>query len=158
MTRPTERVELLLVCSSGGHLLQLHALAEAWRPFARCWVSFDKSDVRSLLAGEPVVFAHGPTNRSLKNLIRNLVLAVSVIRRRRPRVILTTGAGVAVPFAWIGRLAGARVVYVESLTRIDAPSLSCRLIRPVAARVYVQWPELVARVPGARYAGSVFAS
>ena len=158
LTRSKERVQLLLVCSSGGHLLQLHALEQAWRPFVRCWVSFDKSDVRSLLAGERLVFAHGPTNRSLKNLAKNLALAVSVIRRTRPRVILTTGAGVAVPFAWIGRLAGARIVYVESLTRIDAPSLSCRLIRPVAARVYVQWPELVAAVPGARYAGSVFAS
>jgi beta-1,4-N-acetylglucosaminyltransferase len=155
---PSDRVELLLVCSSGGHLLQLHALADAWRPFVRCWVSFDKSDVKSLLAGENLIFAHGPTNRSLKNLVKNLVVAVSVIRRTRPRVILTTGAGVAVPFAWIGRLTGARVVYVESLTRIDAPSLSCRLIRPVAARVYVQWPELQAEVRGARYVGSVFAS
>lgn len=159
MSRGTsDRVELLLVCSSGGHLLQLHALGDAWRPFVRCWVSFDKSDVRSLLADERLIVAHGPTNRSLKNLIKNLALAASVIRRTRPRVILTTGAGVAVPFAWIGRVAGARVIYVESLTRIDAPSLSCRLIRPVAARVYVQWPELEAKVAGARYAGSVFAS
>ena len=47
------------------------------------------------------------------------------------------------PFAWIGRLFGARVVYVESVTRIDSPSLSCRLIRPVASRTYVQWPELL---------------
>jgi len=153
-----DRVDVLLVCSSGGHLLQLRALAHAWRPFVRCWVSFDKSDVRSLLAGEPLVFAYGPTNRSVKNLVKNLWLAASVIRRARPKVILTTGAGVAVPFCWIGRLAGARVVYVESLTRIHAPSLSCRLIKPVASRVYVQWPELVPAVSGARYVGSVFAS
>lgn len=153
----SDRVDLLLVCSSGGHLLQLHALADAWRPFVRLWVSFDKSDVRSLLRDEKVVFAYGPTNRSAKNLLKNLWLAVSVIRRTRPKVILTTGAGVAVPFSWIGRLAGARVVYVESLTRIESPSLSCRLIRPVADRVYVQWPELVPAVSGARYVGSVFA-
>ena len=155
---PSDRIEVLLVCSSGGHLLQLHALAAAWRPFVRAWVSFDKSDVNSLLASERVLYAHGPTNRSVKNLIRNVFLAFSVIRRTRPRVILTTGAGVAVPFSWIGRLAGARVVYVESLTRIESPSLSCRLIRPVADRVYVQWPELVPAVPGARYVGNVFAS
>ena len=152
----SDRIELLLVCSSGGHLLQLHALADAWRPFVRLWVSFDKSDVRSLLRDEQVVFAFGPTNRSLKNLVRNLWLAFSVVRRTRPKVILTTGAGVAVPFGWIGRLFGARVVYVESLTRIESPSLSCRLIRPIADRVYVQWPELVPAVSGARFAGSVF--
>ena len=62
----------------------------------------------------------------------------------RPAVIVTTGAGVAVPFAWVGRLYGARVVYVESLTRIERPSLTYRLIRPIVTRAYVQWPELSA--------------
>jgi len=43
---------LLLVCSSGGHLLQLHELRAAWEPFPRAWVTFDKSDARSLLRDE----------------------------------------------------------------------------------------------------------
>src|SRR5262245_7225211 len=136
------RADILLVCSSGGHLLQLHALRDAWSGLSRVWVTFDKSDARSLLRGEDVVFAYGPTNRSVRNLLRNLLLAARIVARVRPRVVLTTGAGVAVPFAWVGRLAGARVVYVESLSRIDRPSLSCRLIAPAADRVYAQWPEL----------------
>ena len=112
--------------------------------------------MRSLLAGEELVTAFGPTNRSVRNLLRNLWLAQTVIRRYRPRAVVTTGAGVAVPFAWLGRLAGARVVYVESFTRIDSISLSCRLIRPVASRVYVQWPDALPLVRGARYVGDVF--
>lgn len=154
---PDRRVDVLLVCSPGGHLLQLVSLADAWRRHTRAWVTLDKSDARSLLADEPVLFAHGPTNRSIPNLLRNLRMAVDVVRRLRPRVVLTTGAGVAVPFAWAARAFGARVVYVESLTRIDRPSLSCRLIVPVADRVYVQWPELARRLPRARYAGNLFA-
>jgi UDP-N-acetylglucosamine:LPS N-acetylglucosamine transferase len=71
-------------------------------------------------------------------------------------VIVTTGAAVAIPFAWIGRLRGVNVVYVESLTRIHRPSLSCRLVAPVADRIYVQWPELLQALPRARYAGSIF--
>jgi beta-1,4-N-acetylglucosaminyltransferase len=149
-------VDLLLVCSSGGHLLQLCALREAWEGLDRAWVSFDKSDVRSLLAGERVVHAHGPTNRNLGNLLRNGILAITLIRDMRPRAVLTTGAGVAVPFAWIARLYGARVIYVESMTRIEGPSLSMRLIAPVASRLYVQWPELAPRVRRARFAGRVF--
>lgn len=151
------RTELLLVASTGGHLMQLASLRAAWDGFDRMWVTFDKSDARSLLAGERVRFAYGPTNRSIKNLARNLWVAWRLVRRERPRVILTTGAGVAVPFAWIGRLHGARVVYVESLTRIDRPSLSLRLIVPAADRVYAQWPELTEALPKSRYAGSVFA-
>ena len=146
----------MLVCSCGGHLLQLVSLRPAWEGFTRVWVTFDKSDSRSLLAHEEVAFAHGPTNRNLLNLLRNLVLAWRVVRDVRPRALVTTGAGVAVPFAWVARLRGARVVYVESITRIDAPSLSARLIAPVAHRVYAQWPELARTFAPARYAGTVF--
>jgi beta-1,4-N-acetylglucosaminyltransferase len=146
---------LLLVCSTGGHLLQLLALRDAWDGFPRLWVTFDKSDARSLLTGERVVYAYGPTNRNLPNLLRNVAFAWRIVRRVRPRVVLTTGAGVAVPFAWLARLHRADVVYVESLTRINGPSLSCRLIAPAADRVYVQWPELLRELPRARYAGSI---
>jgi UDP-N-acetylglucosamine:LPS N-acetylglucosamine transferase len=140
--------------------LQLLALRGAWSDFSRVWVTFDKSDARSLLAEERVVFAYGPTNRNfgllaVLNLLRNAATAVRLVTSARPRVVLTTGAGVAVPFAWVGRLLRARVVYVESLTRIERPSLSCRLIAPVASRIYVQWPELTEAVPRARYVGSV---
>jgi len=139
-------------------MLQLTRLAPALSGYRRVWVTLDAPDTRALLADEDVVWAYGPTNRSVKNLVRNLVLAWRVVRRVRPRVLATTGAGVAVPFAWIARLHGAHIVYVESLTRIDTVSLSCRLIRPVADRIYVQWPELRTRVPKARYAGSVVGS
>jgi UDP-N-acetylglucosamine:LPS N-acetylglucosamine transferase len=148
--------DVLLVCSTGGHLVQLHALAEAWADAARVWVTFDKSDARSLLRDETVIYAHGPTNRSLANLIKNTALAAGVIRRIRPKILVTTGAGVAVPFAWAARAWGAQVVYIESLTRIDAPSMSCRLIAPVAHHVYAQWPELERAMPRAKYVGSVF--
>ena len=150
------RADVMLVCSTGGHLLQLHQLREAWAGRSVLWVTFDKSDARSLLTDERVVYAFGPTNRSLTNLLRNLVLAWGIVRRVRPRLLITTGAGVAVPFAWIARLRGARVFYVESITRMEEPSLSCRLIAPVADRIYAQWPELAARMRNAVYAGSVF--
>lgn len=148
---------LLLVCSSGGHLLQLLELRPAWEAFDRVWVTFDKPDARSLLRGERVVYAHGPTNRNVPNLLRNLVLAARVVARAHPSAVLTTGAGVAVPFAWAGRARGVPVVYVESFTRINELSLSGRLISPVASRLYVQWPEMAGNFARARFAGNLFA-
>lgn len=152
---PQGRVDVLLVCSAGGHLLQLCLLADAWQGMSHAWVTLDREDARSLLSGQPVYYGYWPTTRHALNLLRNLRLAVILVSRLRPSVIVTTGAGVAVPFAWIGKLVGSRVVYVESLTRIAKPSLSCRLIRPIADRVYVQWPELARTLPGSRYLGNV---
>jgi beta-1,4-N-acetylglucosaminyltransferase len=152
------RVDVLLVCTAGGHLMQLWSLREAWRGYEHAWVvgSHGGGDVESLLAGERVYYAHSPAARSVKNLVLNVILAPRLLRRLRPRVLMTTGAAVAVPFVWAARLLGVRVVYVETLARAERASLSCRLAAPAADRIYVQWPELQATLPRARYAGTVF--
>lgn len=151
-------VDALLVCTAGGHLLQLWTLRNAWSEYRSAWVvaSHEGSDVASLLGRERVHLAHSPANRSLTNLVRNLLLANRLIRGMRPKVLVTTGAAVAVPFAWVARLRRVPVVYVESLARAERPSLSCRLVAPIADRVYVQWPELQTALPNSRYAGTVF--
>lgn len=150
-------IDVLLVCSAGGHLMQLHLLRNAWEAqgLRSAWVTIPMEDARTLLADEDVAFAHSPTTRSIKNLALNTLLAWRIIRSRRPQVIVTTGAGVAVPFAWIGKILGVSTVYIESLTRIERPSLSCRLIRPVAERLYAQWPELAGPRYGLTYVGRV---
>jgi UDP-N-acetylglucosamine:LPS N-acetylglucosamine transferase len=153
-----EPVDVLLVCTAGGHLLQLWSLRESWSEYASAWVvgSHGGGDVESVLEGERVYYAHSPAARSLKNAVRNLWLAWRLVGRLRPRVLVTTGAAVAVPFAWIARARGVRVTYVETLARTERPSLSCRLASPVADRVYVQWPSLLSAVRRGRYAGTVF--
>ncbi|GIU94466.1 MAG: hypothetical protein KatS3mg012_0923 [Gaiellaceae bacterium] len=143
------------MASSGGHLLQLVLLARRLPDAAWTWVTFDTPDARFLLDGRKTVFAHHPTNRNLLNLVRNLRIAVQLVRRVRPSVLVTTGAGVAVPFCWVAKLFGARIVYVESLTRISSISLSARLVHPIADHVFVQWPGAVHKLRKAEFAGSI---
>ena len=150
-----ERADLLLVCTPGGHLQELFALREAWAPFSRAWVTFAYGDAKTLLRDERVYFAKRQRPRRLRNVITNFVFAWRLIGRLRPKALLTTGAQIAVPMAWAARFRGVRVVFVESATRIHKPSLSCRLIAPIADRIYVQWPELLRALPRARYAGNV---
>ncbi len=147
---------VLLVASSGGHLLQLCQLRDAWPRDRRYWVTFDKPDAHSLLAGEHVIYAHHPTNRSIRNLLRNTTLAVSVVNALRPRAIVTTGAGVAVPFCYVGHLFGARIIYIESFSRVSEPSLPGRLVHGVAHRFFVQWPSMTKHFSKAEYKGVRF--
>ena len=88
----------------------------------------------SLLDGEDVVWAHYPTTRNLKNLLRNAALALRVLRRRDVEVVVTTGAGVALPFVALARLRGIPTVYIEVYDRIDTATLTARLCRPVPLR------------------------
>ena len=145
----------LLVCSPGGHLIQMLSLEPSWREFETTWVTLPGADVDYLLDGKDVVRGSGPTNRSLANLFRNLRLAWRIVRSERPAVILSTGAGLAVPFFLVGRLHRCRCVYVESLTRIDRLSLSGRMVYPLASAFFAQWPAAAATRRRARHAGSL---
>jgi UDP-N-acetylglucosamine:LPS N-acetylglucosamine transferase len=146
---------ILLVASPGGHLLQMLALRPAWQDLERRWVSLGTTDAIHLLADEDKVFAHGPTVRNIPNLFRNLWLAWATVGAFKPDVILSTGAALAVPFFIVGRLRGARLVYVESFTRVHRPALSGRLVYPLADVFFVQWPSATRRRRRAIYAGSV---
>ena len=149
-------MRLLLVCSSGGHLFEMFCLREFWKDKERAWVSFPTSDAKYLLADEAEVhWAAHPTVRNLPNLTRNLWLAWRVLAQRRPDLILTTGAGVAVPFLWIARLRGIPAVYVESITRLNELSLTARLVKPFADRMLVQWPDLAEKFPGVEFHGRI---
>jgi beta-1,4-N-acetylglucosaminyltransferase len=155
MSVATAPKKVLLVCSSGGHLLQLLSLEAAWSDCDRTWVSLRAADSEQLLADENTVWAHGPTNRSLKNLVRNAALAWRVLRRVRPDAVLSTGAALAVPFLLLGRLLGIRAVYVESFTRTEGLSVAGKLVYPFVSAFFVQWPETAKGRPKARYVGSI---
>lgn len=144
---------VLLVGSSGGHLAQLAALRTWWRDRERQWVTFRTPDAESSLAGEDVVWAYYPTTRHLGNLIRNTGLAVRVMRAFRPDVVVSTGAGVAFPFFLLARLSGVSTVYIEVYDRIDTPTMTGRLCRPLSTRFCVQWEEQLAFYPGSRLIG-----
>lgn len=143
----------LLVGSSGGHLAQLVALADWWRSTDRRWVTFDTADAVSTLPGEQVAWAHHPTTRNIPNLVRNLWLAVRVLRNWRPDVVVSNGAAVAVPFFVVARLLGVRTVYLEVYDRVDSRTLTGRLVRPFTDLFLVQWPEQLDLYPEARLVG-----
>jgi UDP-N-acetylglucosamine:LPS N-acetylglucosamine transferase len=129
-------------------------LKKFWERKERAWVTFRNPSTEGSLAGEKVWWAFSPTNRNLVNLVRNFFLAIYVLLKEKPELVMTTGAGVAVPFLVLAHLLGARTVFVESITRVNSLSLSARLVAPFA-EVYVQWPELQKHYPKTIYAGAM---
>ena len=132
---------MLLVASGGGHLAQLVALRPWWEGRRRTWVSFDTTDVTSRLAGERVRFAHHPTTRHIPNLLRNTLVALHVLLSERPDLIVSTGAGVALPFFVFGRLLGLPTVYIEVVDRVRSRTVTGRCCYRIANMFMVQWPE-----------------
>lgn len=151
-----ENIKICLVGSSGGHLAHLYQLKKFWQNKDRFWVTFDKEDARSVLEGEKVYNCYYPTNRNIKNLIKNTFIAFKVLSQEKPDIIISSGAAVAVPFFYIGKLFGAKTIYVEVFDRIDKPTLTGKLVYPVTNKFIVQWEEMKKVYKKAENFGSIF--
>lgn len=127
-----------------------------WKDKDRFWATFDKEDARSLLKGEKVYPVYFPSNRSVKALIINTFRAIKILRKERPDLIVSTGAAPAIPFFWIGKLMGAKTIYIEVFDRIDKPTIAGKLCYPVTDKFIVEWEEMKKVYPKADNLGSIF--
>ena len=127
-----------------------------WEKKERVWVTFDKEDARSVLKDEKFYPCYYPTNRSLKALIINTRLALKVLRKEKPDIIISSGAAVAVPFFYLGKLFGAKTVYIEVFDRIDKSTITGKMVYPVTDKFIVQWEEMKQVYKKAINLGSIF--
>lgn len=151
-----EEIKICLVGSSGGHLTHLYQLKKFWENKNRFWVTFDKEDARSILENEKVYNCYYPTNRNLKNLIKNTFVAFKVLRKEKPDIIISSGAAIAVPFFYVGKIFGTKTVYIEVFDRIDKPTITGKLVYPVTDKFIVQWEEMKNVYKKAENFGSIF--
>lgn len=138
----TSDERILLVGSSGGHLAQLLALRPWWSRHTRAWATFRTTDAEFGLRDEAnVSWAYSPTTRNIPNLLRNTKLAYSLLRSFRPTVVVSTGAGSALPFFVLAKLMSITTVYIEVYDRVESPTLTGRLCRPFTDSMLVQWQD-----------------
>lgn len=146
--------KVCLACSAGGHLTELLSVKEAWEGYESFLVTFRREDTAGM---EGKIYYIEDPRRNPLQLLRNIWQALRVVLEERPGAIITTGAGVVVPLCYIGKLLGSRIIYIESFARIDSPSLSGRLLYPIADLFFVQWRALLSKYGRkAQYGGGIF--
>jgi UDP-N-acetylglucosamine:LPS N-acetylglucosamine transferase len=143
-------MKLCLVSSCGGHLSELRALEPAYGRYPHFYVLDERIVLPHDMEGKTLFVLHA--ERTWRLLV-NLWEAWSILRRERPDLMLSTGAGVAVPFGLVGRLRGIPFVFVETGTRVHRPSLSGRIMYWLASRFFYQWPELSRSYPKGTFGG-----
>ncbi len=118
-------------------------------------MTFKKADALSLLSEEKIYWAFFPTTRNIINLIRNSFLAAKILFKERPEIIVSNGAAVAVPFFYIGKLLGSKLVFIEVYDRVDSPTLTGKLVHPITDAFLLQWEEQKNFYPKGKVMGQV---
>jgi UDP-N-acetylglucosamine--N-acetylmuramyl-(pentapeptide) pyrophosphoryl-undecaprenol N-acetylglucosamine transferase len=143
-----------LACSRGGHFDLLLRHQEAFEGCRIVWVTQQSARAERLRRDGARVHVLGEWDRG--KLLTTAAVAMwrslGLVLRQRPRVVVTSGSGIVVPFCMMARLAGAKVVFVETSARVRGASSSGRVLSRVAHDVIAQWDEMEAVYPGATIA------
>jgi len=138
-------MKICIVSSCGGHLTEVRQVRPAYAPYDHFYVLNKRITVPEDMAEKTVYFIRHSERDLL--FFTNLLEAWRILRSERPDVILSTGAGPAVPFAIVGRLLGVKVLFIETLARIHAPSLTGRLMYRLSNRFFYQFETLARFFP-----------
>jgi len=146
-------MKIALVCSHGGHLTEMQYLTEAFVGHDLFFVTYDSVRTRNLRHRKYLMDNIG-TNPVKMGIAFFRFLKIFV--KERPDVVVSTGAEIAIPALYLGKLFGAKTIYVECWCRVTTPSGSGKKVYPVTDIFLVQWPSLV-KVYGkkALYQGAV---
>lgn len=142
--------ELCLPASPGGHLEQLRLLLPAVGDLPHVFITPPSPQAEALRAqGHRVVSISDP-HRNPAKLARNCARAAWLVLRERPRVVVSCGGGLTIPFCLAAKSLGARLIYIETIAQVDDLSLSGRIAYPFADHFFVQWPGSASRYPRAQ--------
>lgn len=153
---------VVFISSTGGHFNEMMQLEPI----------FKKYDYH-------IIVEKDKTNKNLKNKYKNrlsylpygtraklfryififtwiIIKTVYFYIKYRPHVIVTTGTHTAVPMCYLGKLFGSKVIFIETFANRTRPSLSGKMVYPVADLFIVQWEEMKKVYPNAIDGGSIF--
>lgn len=140
--------KLLLAASTGGHIAQLVRLAPGLGATDdSLWVSFDSPQTRSLLAGRRTLMVPYIEPRDWKATIGAYRLIGSAIAGEQFEAAVSTGSALAMAALPAARRRGIPSLYIESVSRVQGPSVSGRMLyalrafemRAQHAWVYGRW-------------------
>ena len=147
----TPKIKLCITCSSGGHWLEADRAASLL-DCDRYYVTFYTPRLEEERHTKRIYFVtHSKRNPFL--FLVNAWQALRILLRERPDVILSTGADVTVPTCVLGKLLGAKLIFVESGGNVYTPSLTGRLMHPIADLFLIQWEPLKRHFPKAVVGG-----
>lgn len=134
--------KVLWVASSGGHLTEVAVLARQLDASpTSLWVTSATPQSEELLRGRRHLFVDHVGPRDLRGALRAAARVAPVLRRERFDLCVSSGAAVAATVLPLAALAGTPTYYVESLARVDGPSLTGRLLQHVpGVRTLTQHP------------------
>jgi beta-1,4-N-acetylglucosaminyltransferase len=155
-------MRILFTSSTGGHLEQLKVLVNElqFEKEVERYVLIEKSPFENKFKNAKEVFYLIQQDRKEKMFLfkfaKNILTAFQVLSKLKPDFLISTGAGATLPVIILSKLFGTKVIYIESLAKINSLTLTGRICNKFTNRFYVQWNELSQKTPNTYYKGRLY--
>lgn len=144
-----------IITSKGGHLVAIGQLSRLFNKYSHFWVTFEGKDTKEYLKDEIVYYAHYPESRNSINAIKNTFLGIQILCKEKPNILISSGAGIAVPFFIVGKLLGIKLIFIEIYDYVKYPSLTGKILYNMVDLFLIQHRTQKKWYPKAKYWGSL---
>lgn len=151
-------IKICFAASTGGHyeqLLMLKPLMEKYDSF----VITEETAYKAIIK-EKKMYYMKMVNRKEKTFIPRMIVnifrSVKIYFKEKPDVVICTGVLAMIPICLITKLAGKKLIYIESFAKVTSATLSGKLLYRFADQFYVQWKPMLEIYPKAIYLGGIY--
>jgi UDP-N-acetylglucosamine:LPS N-acetylglucosamine transferase len=150
---PDKEVRVLAVASIGGHWEQLMVLKDLLEGYDSTFITTDQGLITANAISKSDIILDCNRDTPLR-IIRSIARAGYVVVKRRPHVIISTGALPGLLCLAFGRLLGARTIWLDSIANAEKLSMCGFVAKYFSHHCLTQWEHL-AQSPRVKYYGSV---
>lgn len=154
--------KVLFISSTGGHFKELMQLKKLFNDFDYRIITEKTKSSKTLKKtyGKRISFViYGTKDHMLtypfKLFINCWILLYQYIKFR-PKYIVTTGAHIAGPMCYIGKLFRSKIIFIETFANSESKTITGKLVYPIADLFLVQWESMLKLYPKAKYWGNLF--
>lgn len=152
--------KVIFISSVGGHLTQMLQLKELFYEYDYHLITEKTKTTLDLKDKYRVSFLLHCTRKYpvdfFFKFIYNCIKSLIIFIKLNPDVIVTTGAHTAVPICYYAWLARKKVIFIESFAKRSTPTLSGRLVHPIASTFVVQWQSMLSHYKKAQLWGWIY--
>lgn len=153
-----KRKKICFAASSGGHYEQLMML----KPIMKKYDSFvitEKTLYNVEIKGERIYFVRQVNRREkglIPNMLVNMVKSIKIYLCEKPDIVICTGVLATIPICLIAKLAGKKLIFIESFAKVTTGTQTGKLLYKYADQFYVQWESMLKIYPKAIYLGGIY--
>jgi len=146
-------VRVLAISSAGGHWVQLQRLRSAWDGCDVVYATTKAEnkqqvfeDAKERGCSEPRFYQIVEATRWQKfQLLKQLFNIIVIFLKEKPDVVVTTGAAAGYFALKIGKMMGARTIWIDSIANAEEMSLSGQKVYRAADLWLTQWEHLAGK-------------